>query len=271
MMLQGVDVWLNTPTRPLEASGTSGMKGVMNGTLHFSVLDGWWVEGYRKDAGWALPAERTYDVQDFQDELDAETIYNILEEEIIRTFYERNKEGIPVEWIDTIKNTIAQVAPQFTTGRMMKDYHDRYYLPQLERSNNIKNENFKWAKELAAWKLRVASVWDQIELVKTEVAEGVNNMMTVGQEYPVKVEVDIKGLSCDEVGLELIVAQNGREETPKIVERLEFDVESRENSICRFKLNYRPVHPGSFNYGFRLYPKNAGLPHRQDFRYVKWL
>jgi alpha-glucan phosphorylase-like protein len=271
MMLQGVDVWLNTPTRPLEASGTSGMKGVMNGTLHFSVLDGWWVEGYRKDAGWALPAERTYDVQDFQDELDAETIYNILEEEIIRTFYERNKEGIPVEWIDTIKNTIAQVAPQFTTGRMMKDYHDRYYLPQLERSNNIKNENFKWAKELAAWKLRVASVWDQIELVKTEVAEGVNNVMTVGQEYPVKVEVDIKGLSCDEVGLELIVAQNGREETPKIVERLEFDVESRENSICRFKLNYRPVHPGSFNYGFRLYPKNAGLPHRQDFRYVKWL
>jgi glycogen phosphorylase len=271
MMLQGVDVWLNTPTRPLEASGTSGMKGVMNGTVHFSVLDGWWVEGYRKDAGWALPAERTYDVQDFQDELDAETIYNILEEEVIRTFYERNKEGIPIEWIDTIKSTIAQVAPQFTTGRMMKDYHDRYYLPQLERSNHIKNENFKWAKELAAWKFRVASVWDQIELVKTEVAEGVNNMMTVGQEYPVKVEVDIKGLSSDEVGLELIVAQNGREETPKIVERLEFDVENCENSICRFKLNYRPVHPGSFNYGFRLYPKNAGLPHRQDFRYVKWL
>ena len=271
IMLQGVDVWLNTPTRPLEASGTSGMKGVMNGTLHFSVLDGWWVEGYRKDAGWALPAERTYDVQDFQDELDAETIYNILEEEVIRTFYDRNKEGIPIEWIDTIKNTIAQVAPQFTTGRMMKDYHDRYYLPQLERSNHIKNDNFKWAKELAAWKLRIASVWDQIEVLKTEIAEGLNNMMTVGREYPVKVEVNLKGLSSDEVGLELIVAQNGREEMPRLVERLDFDVESCENSVCRFKLKYRPVHPGSFNYGMRLYPKNAGLPHRQDFRYVKWL
>jgi glycogen phosphorylase len=246
------------------------MKGVMNGTLHFSVLDGWWVEGYRKDAGWALPAERTYDVQDFQDELDAETIYNILEEEVISTFYERNKEGIPVEWVDTIKNTIAQVAPQFTTGRMMQDYHDRYYLPQLKRSKNIQNENFKWAKELAAWKLRVASVWDQIEVIKTE-AEGVNNLMTVGQEYPVKVEVDLKGLSNEDVGLELIVAENGVEDTPEIVERLNFDVESCENSICRFNLNYRPLLPGSFNYGFRLYPKNDGLPHRQDFRYVKWL
>ncbi len=93
-MLRGVDVWLNTPTRPLEASGTSGMKGVMNGTLHFSVLDGWWVEGYHENAGWALTSERTYDVQDFQDELDAETIYSILEDEIIKSFYERNNEGI---------------------------------------------------------------------------------------------------------------------------------------------------------------------------------
>lgn len=271
MLLQGVDVWLNTPTRPLEASGTSGMKGVMNGTLHFSVLDGWWVEGYRKDAGWALPAERTYDVQDFQDELDAETIYNILEEEVIHTFYDRNKDGISVEWVDIIKNTIAQVAPQFTTGRMMQDYHNRYYLPQLERTKNVQNENFKWAKELADWKLRVTSVWDQIEVIKTEVEEGLNNMMTVGKEYRIKVEVDLKGLTSDDLGLELIVTENGVEDSPRIVECLNFDVESCENSTCRFTLTYSPVHPGSFNYGFRLYPKNSGLPHRQDFRYVKWL
>lgn len=270
-LLQGVDVWLNTPTRPLEASGTSGMKGVMNGTLHFSVLDGWWMEGYRKDAGWALPAERTYDVQDFQDELDAETIYNILEEEVIHMFYKRNKEGIPVKWIDSIKNTVAQVAPHFTTGRMIQDYQKRYYLPQFERSVNIKNENFKWAKELAAWKLGVNSAWDQIEAKKTEVPDGANNMMTVGREYPVKVEVDLKGLSSNDVGLEFIVAEYDMEEAPRIIEKLNFDVESCENSVCRFKIKYSPVHPGSFNYGFRLYPKNEGLPHRQDFRNVKWL
>lgn len=271
MLLQGVDIWLNTPTRPLEASGTSGMKGVMNGTLHFSVLDGWWVEGYRKDAGWALPAERTYDVQDFQDELDAETIYNILEEEIVKTFYKRNKEGIPVEWINTIKNTIAQVAPHFTTGRMMKDYHDRYYLPQLGRTRNILKDDFKWAKELAAWKKRVSLAWDQIEVLKKDVPDGANNLMKIGQEYPVRVEVDLKELSCSDVGLELIIAENGNRETPVIVETLNFEMEKCEGSVCCFKLDYRPVHPGSFNYGFRLYPKNEGLPHRQDFKFVKWL
>jgi glycogen phosphorylase len=271
MLLQGVDVWLNTPTRPLEASGTSGMKGVMNGTLHFSVLDGWWVEGYRKNAGWALPAERTYDVQDFQDELDAETIYNILEEDVIKKFYERNKEGIPLEWIDNIKNTIAQIAPHFTTSRMMQDYRNRYYLPQLERKQNIEKEDFKWAKELAAWKQQLIAVWDQIEVKNIEVANGVNNIMKIGQEYPVRVEVDLKGLSCNEVGLELVVTENGSRENLKIINNQTFEVERCDNTICCYKLNYRPVHPGSFNYGFRLYPKNKGLAHRQDFRCVKWL
>ncbi|MDD4225378.1 MAG: alpha-glucan family phosphorylase [Mariniphaga sp.] len=271
MLLQGVDVWLNTPTRPLEASGTSGMKGVMNGTLHFSVLDGWWVEGYRKHAGWALPAERTYDVQDYQDELDAETIYNILEDEVIKTYYDRNKEGIPEKWIDFIKNTIAQVAPQFTTGRMMQDYQNRYYLPQYERIQKITRENYKWAKDLAAWKHQVVAVWDQIELIKTDIADDVNNIMKIGQEYPIRVQLDLKGLSSNEVGLELIVTENGNRETLKIVETLNFEVERCDNSVCCFKLDYRPVHPGSFNYGLRLFPKHVGLPHRQDFKCIKWL
>jgi glycogen phosphorylase len=271
ILLQGVDVWLNTPTRPLEASGTSGQKGAMNGTLHFSVLDGWWVEGYKENAGWALPAERTYDVQDFQDELDAETIYNILEQEIVKTFYKRNADDIPSEWVSYIKNTIAQVAPNFTTGRMMQDYHNRYYLPQFDRSRKIIDADFKWAKELAAWKSKVSSLWDKIEVRKTEIADGITNVMKIGKEYPVRIEVDLKGLDCNEVGIELLVSQNGEEETLRVVETLEFEKEMCEGSVCCFKLNYHPVHPGSFNYGFRLYPKIEGLPHRQDFRYVKWL
>jgi len=271
MMLQGVDVWLNTPTRPLEASGTSGQKGIMNGTLHFSVLDGWWVEGYKKGAGWALPAERTYDVQDFQDELDAETIYNILEEKIIKTFYNRNTEGIPVEWINYIKNTVAQVAPHFTTSRMMKDYHDRYYNPQYERSQKIQNENFKWAKELAAWKEKIYSSWNDIEIKNMVIADEINNVMKIGQEYPIRVELDIKELSCDEVGVEFIVTENGHREIPKIVERVDFEIEKNEGSFCLYKLNYKPVHPGSFNYGIRLYPRNDDLPHRQDIKFVRWL
>ncbi|MDX1283450.1 MAG: alpha-glucan family phosphorylase [Draconibacterium sp.] len=146
MLLQGVDVWMNTPTRPLEASGTSGEKGVMNGTLHFSVLDGWWVEGYQKDAGWALPAERTYDVQDFQDELDAETIYDILEQEVVPAYYNRNNEDVPAQWVNFIKNTLANVSPNFTTARMMRDYQNRYYNPQFDRSKKVNADEYKMAK-----------------------------------------------------------------------------------------------------------------------------
>ena len=159
MMLQGVDIWMNTPTRPLEASGTSGEKGVMNGTIHFSVLDGWWVEGYKKDAGWALPQENAYDSNDLQDELDAETIYNIFEEEILPAFYDRNMNGVPEKWVSYIKNTFAQVSPNFTTARMIRDYQDRFYKPQADRTSRLIASDYKLAKEMAAWKAQVTSVW----------------------------------------------------------------------------------------------------------------
>ncbi|NOY96021.1 MAG: glycosyltransferase family 1 protein, partial [Chlorobi bacterium] len=230
MLLQGVDVWLNTPTRPLEASGTSGEKGAMNGTLHFSVLDGWWVEGYKKDAGWALPLERAYDVQDYQDELDAETIYNILEDEIIESFYDRDKEGVPDKWVGYIKNTIALVAPHFTSARMLHDYQERYYKPQYKRTNAIKNDDFRLARELTAWKNKVSSIWDTIEVVNVQISDGLTNVMKIGHDYPVKATIDLKGLSCDEVGLEMIITENNNDADPKLVDKMEFEVESFEGT-----------------------------------------
>ncbi len=271
MLLQGVDVWLNTPTRPLEASGTSGEKGVMNGTLHFSVLDGWWVEGYKKDAGWALPAERTYDVQDFQDELDAETIYSILEEEVIDAFYDRNHDDVPEKWIGFIKNTIAQIAPNFTTSRMIKDYQDRYYNPQFQRSQLIKGDNYKLAAEITNWKFKVSSAWDSIEVKSIEISDGITNKMAIGKEYPIVIKVDLKNLSADEVGLELVITENEESKAPKITDIIEFENIGCEESICTFKYNLHPNHPGSFNYGFRLFAKNQHLPHKQDFGYIKWI
>jgi len=271
MLLQGVDVWLNTPTRPLEASGTSGEKGVMNGTLHFSVLDGWWVEGYKKNAGWALPAERTYDVQDFQDELDAETIYNILEEKVIESFFDRNSSGIPEKWVEYIKNTIALVAPNFTTARMIRDYQERYYNPQYERTQKVKNDNFKMAREMAAWKYWVSSVWNDIEVKNIEISDGITNKMKIGENYPIKITVDLKGLSSEEVGLELVVTENEEKQHPEIVETLELQAISQEGTLCTYAHNLHPNHPGSFNYGFRLFPKNENLPHRQDFRFIRWI
>ncbi len=271
MLLQGVDVWLNTPTRPLEASGTSGEKGVMNGTLHFSVLDGWWVEGYKKDAGWGLPAERTYDVQEFQDELDVETIYNIIEDEIVDAFYNRNENNIPEKWVGFIKNTFAEVAPHFTTGRMIKDYQDRYYNPQFERAAKLVNDNFKLAKELADWKYKVSSKWNDIEVKSIEILDGITNKMVMGQEYPVRVTIDLKGLSCEEIGVELILTENGTDKPAKIANTIEFYSESCEGTVCCYSSKINPNRPGAFNYSFRLFAKNENLAHRQDFKYIRWI
>ncbi len=271
MLLQGVDVWLNTPTRPLEASGTSGEKGVMNGTLHFSVLDGWWVEGYKKDAGWALPQERTFDVQDLQDELDAATIYDILEKEIIESFFDRNKQGIPERWVTYIKNNISEVAPHFTTSRMIRDYGDRFYHPLYKRSLRLKENDFKIARELSAWKEQVSSIWENIEVKEIQIADGVTNLMHIGEDYPARVVVDLKGLAREDVGLELLVTTNGNQVPVKLIEKLEFETESFENGVVTYALNVHLQNAGTFSYGLRLFPKNKQLGHRQDFRYVKWL
>lgn len=271
MLLQGVDVWLNTPTRPLEASGTSGEKGVMNGTLHFSVLDGWWVEGYKKDAGWALQMERTFEVQELQDELDAATIYDILEKEIVEAFYQRNKNDVPEKWVGFIKNNIAQVAPNFTTARMIRDYQERFYHPQYTRSQKLIADNYQVAKEMAAWKYRVSSAWEQIEVREIDIADGVTHPMKIGQNYPGKVVVDLKELTCSEVGLELVITLNGNNQPVQLIDTFEFEPHSCDNGVATYVLNVHIQQSGTYSYGLRLFPKNENLAHRQDFKYVKWI
>ncbi|WP_372773710.1 alpha-glucan family phosphorylase [Mangrovibacterium sp.] len=270
-LLQGVDIWLNTPTRPLEASGTSGEKGVMNGTIHFSVLDGWWVEGYKENAGWMLPMERTYDVQDLQDELDAETIYNIFDEEIVPAYYDQNEKGYSEEWVNIVKNTIGQVAPNFTTTRMIRDYHDRFYNPQAARYEQMIASDYKLAKELAAWKDRVAALWDYIEVVNINLADGITNAMKIGETYSASVELDLKSLSSDDIGLEMLITSKGSNGEMELVETLEFEPEASATGRNTYKLSLNLMEPGLYNYGLRLYPKNADLPHRQDFKFLRWL
>lgn len=271
MLLQGVDIWLNTPTRPLEASGTSGEKGIMNGTLHFSVLDGWWVEGYQEGAGWALPLERSYDVQDFQDELDAATIYNMLEDEIIPDFYDRNREDIPETWVGYIKKTQAKVAPNFTTNRMIRDYQERFYGPQAQRYGKLVDDKFKLAGEIASWKNKVAESWDAIEVKEVDIADGFTNTIRIGEEYPARVVLDLKGLSPDEIGVEIVITENGTSDEPELIDCKEFDVDSADGSLVTFKHNLHLTHPGAYNYAIRMFPKNEHLPHRQDFPYLRWL
>ncbi len=271
MLLQGVDIWLNTPTRPLEASGTSGEKGVMNGTIHFSVLDGWWVEGYKENAGWALPMERTYDVQDLQDELDAETIYDIFDNEIVPTYYDRNHKGYSEDWVKIVKNTIGQVAPNFTTTRMIRDYQVRFYNPQAERYQKLSANDNQLAKELAAWKKKVASVWNDIEVIDIQIADGITNTMKIGEKYQATAVLDLKTLSGGDIGLEMVITSNGENGQMELVEALDFEIEKSEGSRYSYKLDMTLMEPGSYNYGLRLYPKSEHLPHRQDCKNLRWL
>lgn len=203
-LVTGVDIWLNTPTRPLEASGTSGEKALMNGVLNFSVLDGWWLEGYREGAGWALTEKRTYQNQEHQDQLDAATIYSILETEILPLYYARNKKGYSEGWIKSVKNSIAQIAPHYTMKRQLDDYYSKFYCKEAKRFKELSaNDNAK-AKEIAAWKEEVVAKWDSIEIVSKErEADIAQGDIESGKEYTITVVVDEKGLN-DAVGLELV-------------------------------------------------------------------
>lgn len=269
-LVTGVDIWLNTPTRPLEASGTSGEKALMNGVLNFSVLDGWWKEGYREGAGWALTDQRTYQDQKHQDQLDAATIYATLENEIIPLYYDHDDKGISRGWIDYVKNSIAKIAPHYTMKRQLDDYYDKFYNKLGKRYRVLSAENNKKAKEIAAWKERVVDKWDEIEVLSVEKSDDLlAGTLVSGKEYEVTYVVDEKGLE-DAVGIELVVLYSDSEHKDHIYTVKPFDVVKREGDIYTFRIKFSLSNAGSFKCAYRMYPKNVDLPHRQDFCYVRW-
>ena len=266
-LVSGVDIWLNTPTRPLEASGTSGEKALMNGVVNFSVLDGWWLEGYRPGAGWALTEKRTYQNQDYQDQLDAATIYSILENEIVPLYYNKNAKGYSEGWIQVVKNSIAQIAPHYTMKRQLDDYYTKFYNKLGSRFAALSaNDNAK-AKEIAAWKETVAERWDSIEVVS---ATNVADMEVVsGDDVKLTVVLDEKGLD-DAVGVEVVTIVTDTEGKEHIHSIDTMNLVKRENNIHTFEGTHEVNNAGTFKVAYRMYPKNVDLPHRQDFCYVRW-
>lgn len=270
-LISGVDIWLNTPTRPLEASGTSGEKAQMNGVLNFSVLDGWWLEGYVKGAGWALTDKRTYENQEHQDQLDAATIYSMLENEIIPLYYAKNTKGFATEWIQYIKNSIAQINPRFTTKRMIDDYQNKFYFKLAKRSAMLKENNFAKAKEIAAWKENMASKWHEIEVSEVNIPENLIHDPHVGEDYSLEVVIDTKGLNDKGIGVELVVVKKDKNNKDLLHDVEELNLVRTDGSKMYFSMDYQMNLAGSFKYAFRMFPKNEDLPHRQDFCYVRWI
>ena len=267
-LVSGVDIWMNTPTRPLEASGTSGEKAEMNGVVNLSVLDGWWVEGYREGAGWALKQERTYQNQGYQDQLDAATIYSLLENEILPLFYNRNEKGYSEGWIKTIKSSIATIAPHYTMKRQLDDYYDKFYTKQAANFKKLAANNNRLAKELAAWKETVAQRWDSIRVVSKD--DSMLYSAETGKKYTLRYVIDEQGLN-DAIGLELVSIKTGKDGEEHIFSKREFEVVAHEGNNYTFEATFEPDVAGSFKSCVRMYPKNENLVYREDFCYVKWL
>ena len=269
-LVTGVDIWLNTPTRPLEASGTSGEKAEMNGVLNFSVLDGWWYEGYRfnEHAGWALTEKRTYTDQGQQDKLDSATIYSMLENEIIPLYFEKNSAGYSPKWIQYIKGSIGDIAPHFTMKRMIDDYIARFYDKEAKRSVRLKADDFTLAKRIVAWKENVAKLWDGVKVVDMRHSGEITNGIT-GEPFHVEVTLDTNGLGRD-LGVEMVVFRqiDGQEHLNRVVP---LKVVKQDGDNVTYELTDKVNDAGVFRYGFRIYPKNAELPHRQDFAYTRWI
>ena len=283
-LVRGVDVWLNTPTRPLEASGTSGMKVTLNGGLNFSVLDGWWAEGYRADSGWALPEEPAYESQDIQNELDATTIYSVLENEIIPEYYNQNEAGVSAQWVKRMKNTIANIAPQFTMKRMMDDYHEKFYRKLHASHDAVRKNDFAQAKAVAQWKEEVHRAWDKIRVVRKEAYNFDNDPLPLGEPFRAELVLDIQDLRAEDVGVELLIAKQ-HEGKHDIILVKEFKKKrlkkkapadgaeqaeprgTRVKYVCNEKIPFS----GVYDYGFRVFAQREGLAHRQELGLVKWV
>ena len=267
-LVSGVDIWMNTPTRPMEASGTSGEKAEMNGVVNLSVKDGWWLEGYREGAGWALTEHRTYQNQEYQDRLDAATIYHLLEDEIAPLYYNQDKKGISKGWIKVIKNSIAQIAPHYTMKRQLDDYYSKFYEKEAKRFKQISKDNYRLAKEIAQWKEAVAERWDAIDVISCEYSFPATGGETE-KEYYLKYVINEQGLD-DAIGLEKVNVYIDKDGVERVFSVEPLNMVGHEGNNYTFEAKLTPKQSGQYKSAIRMYPKNQKLPHRQDFCYVKW-
>jgi len=268
-LVQGCDVWLNTPLRPLEASGTSGMKAAANGGLNMSVLDGWWAEAYQPGLGWAVGHDRTDDDPEVQDAFDAESIYEILENEVVPCFYGRGEDGIPHEWVGMMKRSIHAFAPAFNTSRMVQDYADKAYAPAAHSWKRLCEAGMGPSQDLAAWLKRVNREWDSVKILSIEdsAAEGV---MTGG---PVTVSVDVHfgALTRDDVRLEVVYgpALTSGEIQVEGMAPMVLDRQSKEGT-CRYTGEFVSNVGGAVGYSIRLIPSHPDLHNPFASGLVRW-
>ncbi len=266
-LVSGVDLWLNNPIRPYEASGTSGQKASLNGVPNCSILDGWWVEGFNGRNGWAFGEQREYQNAELQAEADALALYTVLEQEVIPLFFERDAQGLPTRWLRVMKEAIRTVAPQFSMRRMVKEYTGRFYVPGEQQAQRITQDHYALAKSLAAWKKQVMQSWPEVGLWATGPTEG---QIAIGQSIDVTAYARLASLRPEDVLVEVVYGQDEDGELRgSIYQRMDQDGQENDGSY-RYRTRILPQSGGSFVYGVRLLPAHPALLDRHEMGLVRW-
>lgn len=264
VLYPGTDVWLNNPLRPLEACGTSGMKAAMNGSLNLSILDGWWAEFFDGENGWAIPSADAAGDAAERDELEAASLYDLIEHQVAPRFYDRNDDGIPTRWVESIRHTLATLSPALSADRMVREYVERLYLPAAGSAASLTAEGAAGARDLAAWKSKIVSAWPNVSVSHVE-SGGVDAVPEVGDELHVRAKIQLDGLSLDDVAVELLFGFAHSNDELVSPERLELTPDataagdSAGAGLVQFGGTVRLSRAGSFGYTVRVVPKHPGL------------
>ncbi|WP_457637017.1 alpha-glucan family phosphorylase [Oceanithermus sp.] len=258
----GADLWLNTPRRPMEASGTSGMKAALNGGVNFSVLDGWWAEAYDGQNGWAIGTEREYDTLAAQDAADAASLYDTLEHEILPLFYARDAEGIPTGWLGRVRRSIKTAGPRFSAERMVRDYLSSFYQPAEKHGLELAASDYRGARELARWKHQLDQAWPHVKLE----VRAPGDLRLNGKQLEITAVVDPAGLDPEHLVLELML----RRGPGGPLTTVPFEAAGNQGGRLHYRISYRPERPGSYVYGVRLSARHPLFAHPHEVAFVKW-
>lgn len=270
-MVQGVDVWLNTPNRPHEASGTSGMKVTMNGGLNFSVPDGWWAEAFEEnpEIGWAIGAGEEYTDREYQDFVESRALYDILEKNVIPLFYDREADGLPKRWLRKVKSSISFCTPRFNTDRMVQEYHDKFYHLTSEKYLKLSDDNFSHLKSLMEWKKEIEKAWSSITISSFDVTDE-NAVAMVSSEVGITAKIDLAGLKPEDLEICLVY---GKEDTDRQVfqrRTVVMDFIRMEEKLAIFQTTFKPRKSGGYHYTIRITPSHPNLIRKLEAGFIRW-
>ena len=269
-LVQGVDIWLNTPRRPLEASGTSGMKAAANGGLNLSILDGWWCEGYQKDNGWAIGSGEDYDDPEYQDQVEGEALYEILEKDIIPLFYDRGRDGLPRGWLYRMKRNLMTNCPSFNTNRMLRDYSEKFYFPASEHSIDLSQNDCQKARQAALWVNRVLANWAGVRIANVQ-PESDHQVAKVGQDIPITVEVALGELSDEDVCVEVCYGQLDSVGEIRNGKSLRLGYQRKlANGNSLFEGSILCPTSGRFGFAPRVVIDHPDIPIQDRLKYIIW-